>query len=88
MQFGALAPTLTAAGLALTITTVEGMLLTPWLTSRAGQMNPAAVFIGLLFWGWVWSFWGLLLAVPILMAIKAICDHVEEFKPLGELLGE
>jgi len=88
MQFGALAPTLTAAGLALTITTIEGMLLTPWLTSRAGQMNPAAVFIGLLFWGWVWSFWGLLLAVPILMAIKAICDHVEEFKPLGELLGE
>jgi predicted PurR-regulated permease PerM len=88
LQFAAIGPTVTAAGLALAITTAEGMLLTPWLTSRASQMNAVAIFVGLLFWGWVWSVWGVLLAVPILMALKAVCDHVEDFKEIGELLGE
>ena len=38
--------------------------------------------------GWVWNFWGMLLAVPMLMVLKAVCDHVEDLKPVGELLGE
>ena len=88
MQFGTLGQTALAAGLALTITSLEGMLLTPWLTSRASQMNAVAIFVGLLFWGWVWNIWGVLLAVPILMAIKAICDQIDDFKEIGELLGE
>jgi predicted PurR-regulated permease PerM len=88
MQFGTLQMTLTAAAVAFAITTLEGMLLTPYLTSRAARMNAVAVFVGLLFWGWVWEVWGLLLAVPMLMMIKAVCDHVEDFKNVGELLGE
>ena len=75
-------------GLSLVITSLEGYLLTPWLTSRASQMSAVAVFVGVLFWGWLWGAWGLLLGVPILMAIKTVCDHVEDFKPVGELLGE
>jgi predicted PurR-regulated permease PerM len=88
LQFGSLSSMMLAAGLALGITTLEGFLLTPWLTSRAARMNAVAVFVGLLFWGWVWDGWGLLLAVPMLMVIKAVCDHVEDFKPIGELLGD
>ena len=67
---------------------LEGMLLTPYLTSRAARMNAVAVFVGLLFWGWIWEVWGVLLAVPMLMMIKAVCDHVEDFRNVGELLGE
>jgi len=70
------------------ITTLEGFLLTPWLTSRTARMNAVAIFVGLLFWGWVWNVWGMLLAVPMLVVIKAVCDHVEDFKPVSELLGE
>jgi predicted PurR-regulated permease PerM len=88
MQFGTIQMTAAVAGVALAITSLEGYLLTPWLTSRAARMNAVAVFIGLLFWGWVWSVWGMLLAVPLLMVIKAICDHVEDFKGVGELLGD
>jgi predicted PurR-regulated permease PerM len=51
-------------------------------------MNASAVFIGLLFWSWIWDVWGFLLAVPMLMALKAICDRVEDLKPIGELLGD
>jgi len=88
MQFGSLSSVALTAGLALAITSLEGLLLTPWLTSRAARMNAVAVFVGLLFWGWVWNVWGMLLAVPMLMVIKAVCDHVEDFKPIGELLGD
>jgi len=88
LQFGTVEMTLTTTGAAFAITSIEGFLLTPWLTSRAARMNAVAVFVGLLFWGWVWNIWGMLLAVPMLMVVKAICDHVEDFKGVGELLGD
>ena len=88
MQFGSIRMAILVSGVSLLITSVEGLLLTPWLTSRATRMNAVAVFVGLLFWGWVWNVWGMLLAVPMLMVLKAVCDHVEDFQPIGELLGE
>ena len=89
LQFGTICTwRLLVAGVSLVITSLEGFLLTPWLTSRAARMNAVAVFVGLLFWGWVWNVWGMLLAVPMLMVVKAVCDHVEDFEGVGELLGE
>jgi predicted PurR-regulated permease PerM len=75
------------AGSSLLINTIEGYLLVPWATSRANSMNPVAVFVGVLAWGWLWGVWGLLLGIPILMAVKAVCDRVDHLKPIGELLG-
>jgi predicted PurR-regulated permease PerM len=88
MQFGSVRMALLVSGVALLITSLEGFVLTPWLTSRAARMNAVAVFVGLLFWGWVWNVWGMLLAVPMLMVLKSVCDHVEDFNSVGELLGE
>jgi len=88
MQFGTIRMALVVGLTSLAITSLEGFLLTPWLTSRAARMNAVAVFVGLLFWGWIWNVWGMLLAVPMLMVLKAICDHVDDFKGVGELLGE
>lgn len=88
LQFGTIGMALSVSGIALVITSLEGFWLTPWLTSRASQMNAVVIFAGVLFWGWLWGVWGLLLGIPILMAIKAICDHVEDLKPVGELLGK
>ena len=88
LQFGEIRPILLAAGTTFAITTLEGVLLTPLLTSRAARMNAVAVFVGLLFWGWLWGVWGTLLAVPMLMIVKAVCDRVEDLQPIGELLGD
>lgn len=79
---------LLVSGIALFITSLEGNLLTPWLLGRASRMNPVVIFTAVLFWGWLWGLWGLLLGVPILMAIKAVCDRVLDLKPVGELLGD
>lgn len=87
MQFGTMEMALAVAGISLLINSLEGYLLTPWLTSRASRMNPVVIFIGVLGWGWLWGIWGLLLGIPIMMVIKAICDRVDDLKPIGELLG-
>lgn len=87
LQFGTLDMALLVAGISLVINGIEGFLLTPWLTSRASKMNPVAIFVGVLAWGWLWGAWGLLLGIPILMVIKAICDRVDDLHAVGELLG-
>jgi predicted PurR-regulated permease PerM len=88
MQFKSLTEAAWVAGVALAITSLEGWLLTPALMGRVAQMNHVAVFAGLLFWSWMWGVWGLLLAVPMMMVFKAVCDRVEEFQPIGRFLGE
>jgi predicted PurR-regulated permease PerM len=87
LQFGSVNMALAVAGASLAIHMVVGNLLVPWLTSRTSAMNPVAVFIGVLGWGWLWGVWGLLLGIPIMMVIKAVCDRVDHLKPVGELLG-
>ncbi len=88
LQFGSLGMGLLIGAVSLLITSLEGYLLTPWLTGRAGKMNAVAVFVGVLFWGWLWGVWGLLLGVPIIMVVKAVCERVEGLQPVGELLGQ
>ena len=88
LQFGTIEMTLYVAGVSLVITSVEGWLLTPWLTSRTASTNEVAMFVGLIFWSFVWGIWGTLLAVPMLVAVKAYCDRIEDLKPIGELLGD
>lgn len=87
-QFGSLEMMLLIGGVEMLINLVEGYVITPLLTSRAIRMNPVAVFAGVLTWGWLWGIWGLFLGVPILVVIKVVCDRVDEFKLVGELLGE
>jgi len=88
IQFDDLLKTAYVCGVAFAITSLEGFLLTPMLMGRAAQMNPVAIFVGLLFWSWIWGIWGTVLAVPMLMMLKAVCDHIEDLQPIGELLGE
>lgn len=87
LQFGTAGMALAVACISLVINALEGTWLTPWLAGRASRMNAVVVFSGLLFWGWLWGGWGLVLGLPIMMVIKAICDHIEHLKPIGEFMG-
>jgi predicted PurR-regulated permease PerM len=87
-QFGTIGMALYPSGISVVITSLEGWLLTPWLTSRTARTNEVAIFAGLIFWSFVWGIWGTLLAVPMLVVVKAFCDRIEDLKPIGELLGE
>jgi predicted PurR-regulated permease PerM len=63
-------------------------VLYPMILGKRLQLNPLAVTLALLFWGWLWGAMGLILAVPITGAIKIICDHIERLRPYGAWLGE
>ena len=88
MQFESVSSGLLVAGISLAIATVVGTFVTTWMTGRIAKMNAAAVFIALLFWGWLWGIWGLLLGIPIVVIIKVFAEHVEGMQTLAELLGE
>ncbi|QNK75683.1 AI-2E family transporter [Variovorax sp. PAMC28562] len=88
LQFNSIQMALVIGGVSLVIHTLVGNLLLPFLTSRTSRMNPLAVFVGVIFWGWLWGVWGLLLGIPIMMVFKAVCDRVEDLQPIGELLGD
>ena len=86
-QFEGLQPVVLVIGSMLTIVGVIGLLLVPWLTQRVGRLNAVTVFVSLLVWGWLWGIWGLLLGIPIVMAINAVCERVEDLQPISEFLG-
>ena len=87
LQFGSLLNGLAVAGASLLVAGAIGMVFTTWLQSRFGSVNAAVLFIALLFFGWLWGVWGLLLGAPLVVIAKVICDRVESLKPVGELLG-
>jgi predicted PurR-regulated permease PerM len=87
MQFGSINMAIALGSVCIFLHILTGYLISPWLTSRTGHLNALSVFVGVLAFGWLWGLWGLLLGVPILIMVKAICDRVEDFKPVGELLG-
>ena len=88
MQFESLRMVILVAGASMGIATLVGMVVTTWMTGKIAKMNPAAVFVSLLFWGWLWGMWGLLLGVPVVVVLKVVAERVERMEALAELLGE
>jgi len=86
MQFESFWMALVVSASSLAIATFVGIFVITWMTGQIAKMNAVAVFIALLFWGWLWGVWGLLLAIPILGIVKVVSQHIEELHPLAELL--
>ncbi|USX12739.1 AI-2E family transporter [Oxalobacteraceae bacterium OTU3CAMAD1] len=88
LQFESLQMSLLVMGSSLAIATLVGTVITTWMTGRFARMNAAAVFVSLLFWGWLWGVWGLLLGVPVIVIVKVVAERVEGMEVVAELLGE
>lgn len=88
VQFESLREVLLVAGASLAIATLVGTVVTTWMTGKIAKMNAAAVFVSLLFWGWLWGVWGLLLGVPVIVVLKVVAERVEGMEVIAELLGE
>src|SRR5271167_4762053 len=88
IQFDSLAMAALVGGASLVIATIVGTFVTTWMTGRIANMNSAAVFISLMFWGWLWGVWGMLLSIPIIVIIKVVSQHVEQLHPIAEMLGD
>jgi predicted PurR-regulated permease PerM len=88
VQFKTVSMALAVGSVSLVITSIEGFLLAPIALGRAASVNSVAIFVAVMFWGWMWGPVGLILAVPLLMIIKTVADHVESLSGLSELLSD
>jgi predicted PurR-regulated permease PerM len=87
VQFNAWVPVLAIIVSVLISTGIIGMLVVPWLTQRIGQLNAITTFITLLFWGWLWGVWGLLLGIPVMMAINVVCARTAGLQVLSQFMS-
>ncbi|MDP8214098.1 MAG: AI-2E family transporter [Candidatus Euphemobacter frigidus] len=71
----------------IVIQNIEGNILTPFLIGKRVNLNPLAVLMGLILWGFIWGPVGMILATPLTTCFKILCDHIEPLKPIGSLLG-
>ncbi len=71
----------------LALTAIEGQFITPYFVGRRLEMNTVVIFLSITFWAWLWSAMGMLLAVPLLVTIRAFCEHIPELVPVGKFLA-
>ena len=87
MQFGDWSHAFMVSGVTVLVATLVGSVFATWLSARQTRMNTTATFVGLLFFGWIWGLWGILLAIPLLAIVKTVCERSETWQPIAELLG-
>lgn len=86
-QAHSLAALAAAVGLYLAINSTEAFLVTPSALGQRFRLSPVAVLVSLVFWGWLWGLAGAVLAIPILVTLHVLCEHVGTLRPLGVLLS-
>ncbi|WP_226782145.1 AI-2E family transporter [Oceaniglobus trochenteri] len=87
VSFDSLAYAALAPAAYMFLTAIEGQFITPWMVGRRLEMNPVAVFLTVVVWGWLWGIPGALVAVPLLVAFKVISDNVDRLQIIGRFLG-
>ncbi|MBO0662201.1 AI-2E family transporter [Jiella sp. CQZ9-1] len=86
-DFGSVSEALVPVLLYLACTTMEGQFLTPMIVGRRLEMNAAAVFLSVAFWGWIWGVVGMFLAVPLMVCIKVFASYIEPLAAFGDFLS-
>ena len=87
ISFDTLEQALAAPALYALLNGLEGSIITPAILGRRLTLSPVVVFVALIFWGWIWGVAGALMAVPLLVMLKVVAEHIEKLNPLSELLS-
>lgn len=86
--FESLGQALAVPGVFFLLTALEGQLVTPTILGRRLSLDPTAVFVWLMLWGWLWGVVGILLAGPLLACFRIICQHVDSLQSIGVLISD
>lgn len=88
LTFDGLGRVLLVPAVYIVLNSLEGFVITPLIHSQRFTMNPVAIIVWLAFWGWLWGIAGTLLAMPMLVVLKSLCEHMTSLAPLNEFLGQ
>ena len=72
----------------LVINTIEAYVVTPTIMGKRFRINPVIVFLWLIIWGWAWGVAGALLATPMLVCFRIVCEHIHTLEPVGHFLSD
>jgi predicted PurR-regulated permease PerM len=86
LTFDSLGRILLAPAIYIALETIQGQIVTPMVLGLRFTLNPVAIFVWLIFWGWMWGLVGAMLAFPMLTIFKILCDHIRPLAPVGEFL--
>lgn len=86
MQFESPSAAISIGLMALLVTSLEGWLFTPWLLGRSGRLSHTGVFVGILFWTWLWGVWGVFFAGPLTLSMRAVAGQIPAWRPFSRLL--
>lgn len=87
LNFDGLTQVLLPPALVVALNVLEGQFITPTIAGHRLALSPVVVFLSILLWGWMWGIVGILIAVPLLVCIKLVCDNIRSLRPLSEFLG-
>ena len=78
---------LAAGAIYFLLTSIEGQFVTPYFVGRSLRLNVVVVFLSVTLWAWLWSVVGMLVATPVLVAIRTFCEHIPALQPFGDFLS-
>lgn len=87
LSLGNIAFALTPVAVYLVVMLLVSNLVIPYVIGNRLALSPVAIFLSIIFWGWMWGVIGALLAVPLLAVFKIICDRVDSLQPISEFLS-
>jgi predicted PurR-regulated permease PerM len=88
LTFDSIGRVLLAPAIYIALETLQGQIVTPMVLGLRFTLNPVAIFLWLIFWGWMWGITGAVLAFPLLAVFRILCDHIEGLAPIAEFLGK
>jgi predicted PurR-regulated permease PerM len=66
---------------------IIGNMLEPKIMGENLGLSSLAVMMSLIIWGWLWGFGGMVLAVPMTVIVKIICENISMLEPVSIFLG-
>ena len=66
---------------------VMGNVVEPRIMGYSLNLSPLLILVSLIFWGWLWGIWGMVLAVPLMATIKIVFENLDRMKPIGKLMN-
>jgi predicted PurR-regulated permease PerM len=87
IQFDSVGWALLVAALNLAVQFTVGNVVEPRMMGTRLDLSPLLVLLSLIFWGWLWGAWGMVLAVPITSTIKIVCENIEALRPVAVLMS-